>query len=502
MLPEVLCIAFGIIVLIRWIIYRKYNYWQRRGIECVTATFPYGSLEKCFLIEKTIGETLAEFYRNTNGKQLVGFYSPFEPMLLIKDPELIKLILVKEFNNFHDNGFVMSKDVDPLLGNNPFSIRGLQEWKHVRGIHTPTQSLARIKNFIPNLAKVAENFVKYLCNKNGEPVEMKTTSRYFTVDSVAICAFGIESDSFFDGNSSLKEYTNGELFGTSSEGNCACLSALFLPPIIDKIFRWRTMSKKVERFFIEMVKTIINHRKNNCIERNDLIQHLMVLDDKANLEQSKRFTDSELAAHCMTFFIDGVETSSSFLTFTLFEIAANIDIQNKLRNEIKSIIKDENVINMDYDKLCSLNYLDSVLSESLRKYPLVNFLSRICIRETTINGLNIQPGIKLFIPTLGLHMDPEYYPQPEKFLPERFSNENRTKLNKFVYLPFGEGPRICLGYKFALTQVKMAIVTLLLNFHLDLPAEDKGKTSLEFDANSLFLVTAKGDVNIVFKSIK
>lgn len=147
---------------------------------------------------------------------------------------------------------------------------------------------------------------------------MKQLARLYTNDVVGSCAFGVESDSFFDENSPLKIYTTGELFGVESEANYACLSAFFLP-FVNNIFRWRyniffsrvnflsisdirphyllifsssffsrTMSKKVEDFFIEMAKSCMNHRNESGLIRQDMIQLLIAYNNKALQENMKR----------------------------------------------------------------------------------------------------------------------------------------------------------------------------------------------------------------------
>lgn len=498
MLIETVAFLLLLAILFWLFIKSRYSYWERHGIVSILAEFPFGSVKECLLIRKTVGETLAGFYSKHQDKKLIGFYAPLEPMMLIRDPDLIKTVLVKDFNNFCDNGFVLSEKIDPLLGYNPFGVKGFQEWKQIRSFHTPLHTMIKQKSMVPHMIKVGINFVKYIENNLGKSLEMKYTTRLYTIDVVASCAFGIESESFFGENSALKMYTSGELFGVECEPNYSCLSAFFLPSV-NHLFRWRTMSAKVEKFFTEMAKSCMDHRKKSGTIRHDMIQLLLSYNDKAKKENTKPFSDAQLAANCMTFFIDGVETTSVALTFTLFEIAANPEIQKNLREEIITVVKDINEI--DFDTLWSLQYLDMVVSEALRKYPPVNLLSRLCVRESLLDGIKVKPGTKVFIPVYGIHRDPKYYPEPEKFLPERFSKEKRSEMNKFIYLPFGEGPRTCLGNKFAQTEVKVALVVLLSNFHLNLSKENHYGRNLELDENAVFLVAPKGDVNIVFTPI-
>ncbi|KAK9508379.1 hypothetical protein O3M35_005957 [Rhynocoris fuscipes] len=359
MFIQILAFLFVIFIIIYLKIKEIYSYWKRRNIAYVPGIFPFGSIKEPMLCRKTVGRTFWEMYREYSDEKLVGFYSPYEAMLLVRDPELSKIVHVKEFNNFADNGFVVIRDVDPMLGINPFAIKGIPEWKDIRGIHTPLQTTIKLKSMIPEMARVAGNLIKYIESKRDKPIEVKDTTRYYTNDVVASCAYGIQSDSFFE-NSSFNQHTMKQMFGSDYNASYAVISGLFIP-FASKIFGFRTISKSAQNFFESLAKTCVQHREESGQSRSDLIQHLMSL-NKKNLADNKTGFDSvEMAAHCMTFFIDGAETASIQLTFTIFELAANQNVQEKLRNEIKTAVNDVN--EFDFDKLWSLQYLDMVITE-------------------------------------------------------------------------------------------------------------------------------------------
>lgn len=156
-------------------------------------------------------------------------------------------------------------------------------------------------------------------------------------------------------------------------------------------------------------------------------------------------------AQAMTFYGDGFETSSTALSFALYEIASNPEIQKKLMQEIDAaIIKNNGVIN--YEMILEMNYLDLVFSETLRMHSPVLFLARVCTKPFELpspkrDGLNvkIEVGTPMIVPVLAIHNDPTYYPNPRNFDPERFTEDNKNTRPKCAFLAFGEGPRICLG---------------------------------------------------------
>jgi cytochrome P450 len=126
------------------------------------------------------------------------------------------------------------------------------------------------------------------------------------------------------------------------------------------------------------------------------------------------------------------------MNFILFELAINQDVQRKLRNEITEKLNENEGI-LSYDSLNEMKYLDMVVSETLRKYPPINVVTRKCTKEYQIpnSKLVVPKGTQVTIPIYSLQRDPQYFPEPDKFDPERFSSENIHKIRPFTYLPFG-----------------------------------------------------------------
>lgn len=206
----------------------------------------------------------------------------------------------------------------------------------------------------------------------------------------------------------------------------------------------------------------IKQRETSGVQRNDFIQLLL------NLRKTVSLTMNEMAAESFIFFTGGYETSSSTLTFCLFELALNPDIQQRLRTEIQDGLRDNKGIS--YDLLFELEYLDMVVKETLRKYPIIPAMLRKCTKDYLIPGtdLLVTKGQNLMIPFYSIHHDKEFYPSPEKFDPERFSIENSKDRNPLTFLAFGEGPRGCIGVRFGMLQVKIALVKLLTNYELEI----------------------------------
>ncbi|CAG2058751.1 unnamed protein product [Timema podura] len=227
-----------------------------------------------------------------------------------------------------------------------------------------------------------------------------------------------------------------------------------------------------------------------------------------------QMTDTLLAAQCFVFFLAGFETSSTTISCCLHELAVNPDIQERLRKEVdKVIIKHGGKIT--YEALQELEYMDAVVDgrstlldnlqlsiqeggghilpepevhgKTLRKYPPVGNLTRFCTKAYQMPGTNVKidKETRVVIPVYAIHHDPKYYPDPEKFDPERFSEENIKSRPNFTYLPFGEGPRICIGLRFGRMQVKVGLTALLSKYKFSVCE----KTSIPLTFNPISFIT-------------
>jgi cytochrome P450 family 6 len=174
------------------------------------------------------------------------------------------------------------------------------------------------------------------------------------------------------------------------------------------------------------------------------------------------------------------------MTFALYELALNKDVQDKLRKEIvEAVEKGEG--KLSYDTIFELKYLDMVINETMRKFPPAFILFRTCSKAFKIPGTEmiIPKGTDIHINIYSLHHDPEYFPNPEKFDPERFSAENAASIVPFSYFPFGGGQRSCVGRRFGLMQSKVGIIKLIQNFEFSVC--DKTSIPLKFLEPTLFL---------------
>lgn len=172
------------------------------------------------------------------------------------------------------------------------------------------------------------------------------------------------------------------------------------------------------------------------------------------------------------FFLAGLETSSTLLTYLTFELALNEDIQTKLYKAISEVANKQFEKKISYDVLQSMKYLGCVVSETLRKWPPALLMDRLCTKDYMLEfddkKIIIKKGQLVWIPIYGLHMNPEYFQNPMKFDPERFNEKHIDNIQHGSYISFGAGPRSCIGSRFALMQVKSILYYLLKEFSFEI----------------------------------
>lgn len=212
-----------------------------------------------------------------------------------------------------------------------------------------------------------------------------------------------------------------------------------------------------------------------------------------------KLTIDEVVSQAFIFFIAAFETTASTMVLCLFELSKNQDLQRKVQMEIDEILKGRDSSEVDYDLMSNLKLLDCCIAETLRKYPPAPFLIRECTKTYSIpdTKLVIEKGTSLIISCFGLHRDPDIFEDPLTFKPERFleSSTGEGKAAGLFYLPFGDGPRICIGMRMGRLTSRLALFLLLSQFNFELDNEKIAENELEFSPKQ-FVLTLKDDVNL------
>ncbi|XP_031759506.1 cytochrome P450 3A29 isoform X2 [Xenopus tropicalis] len=399
-------------------------------------------------------------------------YEGQKPLLAIVDPVIIKSIMIKEcysnFTNRRDLGLTGPLKSSVLVSKD-------EQWKRIRTVLSPTFTSGKLKQMFPLMKHYGELLVKNIHKKidNKEPLDMKHIFGSYSMDIVLSTSFSVNVDSMNNPNDPF--VTNARNLFKFSFFNPLFLIAIlcpFLVPLLDKM-NFCFLSLKILNFFKDAVASIKKKRQKGTHEdRVDLLQ--LMVDAQSNEGESvpeeekhgyKELSDTEILAQSLIFIMAGYETTSTTLMFLAYNIATHPDVQRKLEEEIDALLP--NKAPPTYDALMKMEYMDMVINETLRMFPPAIRIDRVCKKTMEINGVTIPAGVVIVVPLFVLHLNPEIWPEPEEFQPERFSKENQKNQDPYNFLPFGVGPRNCIGMRFALVNMKLVLTILLQNFRFE-----------------------------------
>ncbi|XP_038618781.1 cytochrome P450 3A24-like [Tachyglossus aculeatus] len=401
-----------------------------------------------------------------------GIFDGRQPILAVLDPDIIKTVLVKEFHDSFPNrrNFGLNGALDSSL-----TVAEYHTWKRIRTIISPTFTSGKLKEMFPIIKHYGKILVQNIEKKveKNEPVNMKEIFGTYSLDVVTSTSFGVDIDSMNNPNDPFVKQIK-KLLSFSFISPLIIFSAVFpfLVPVLEKM-NLSVFSRDALEFFVGVTHNFKEKRQKGVHKgRVDFLQ-LMVdtQSSDGNPEASeknhsyKEMTDVEISAQAIIFIFAGFETTSSTLNFVSYNLATHPEVQKKLQEEIDSILP--NKASPTYESISQMDFLDMVVQETLRLFPPGGRIERVCKETIQIKGLTIPKGTVITIPAFVLHRDPEHWPEPEEFRPERFSKEEKALRDPYVYLPFGAGPRNCIGMRFALLNMKAALIILLQNFSME-----------------------------------
>lgn len=432
--------------------------------------------------------------------RLSGFFNFMTPIYLIRDPELLKQISIKEFDSFEDHQFIIDRDVDSLLGQTLFLMKG-DKWRDMRATLSPAFTGSKMRLMFELLRECVGDTMQYFrevnVNQRSISVDMVDVFGRSGIDVISSCAFGLKINSFVDRDNEFYRIGTKVSNLTTFKAYVKFVAQRLVPGVM-KFLRIEYLDVDVKRFFSDMVLKNIETRRREKIFRPDMIDLLMktksgeflhqeekeTLTDgfatafESNVRKSKvnrNWTDDELVSQTFVFFLAGYDTTAQVMTSFLYQMILNPGVQQKLTEEIHETVKSLNGNKITYEILQKMHYMDMVTCEVLRISGPAIFIDRVCTKnaDLLVDGrvIKIKKGTLLWAPLHAYHNDPLMYPEPKKFDPERFSEANRNKINPAFYVPFGIGPRNCIGSRFALMNVKLNLYYLLKSYRLEATSE-------------------------------
>uniref|UniRef100_A0A669ENH7 Thromboxane-A synthase n=1 Tax=Oreochromis niloticus TaxID=8128 RepID=A0A669ENH7_ORENI len=477
--------------LLYWYSVRPFSVLSRCGIKHPKPVPFFGNL---FMFQQGFFKPLNDLVK-TYGK-VCGYYLGRTPVVVVADPEMLRQVMVKDFSSFPNRRtFVFAKKPvsDCLL-----QLKN-ERWKRVRSVLTPSFSAAKMKEMVPLINTATDALMKNLNvhAESGEAFDIHRYFGYFTMDVIASVAFATQVDS--QNNPDDPFVQHAQIAFTNNFFRPILLLFFAFPSIMAPLSRFipNKRQDKMNHFFINSIHKIIKQREEQPPEqrRRDFLQ--LILDARTNKEsvslehfdtsndahetdvrnqetqrpQKKMMTEDEIVGQAFIFLLAGYETSSNTLAFTCYLLALHPECQLRVQKEVDDFYTRHD--SPDYANVQELKYLDMVICEALRLYPPGFRFAREIDHDCVVNGQQLPKGAILEIPAGFLHYDPEHWPEPEKFIPERFTPEAKASRHPFVYLPFGAGPRNCVGMRLAQLEIKMALVHLFHNFSIKACSDTK-----------------------------
>lgn len=444
---------------------------QERGLPLVGCLYEFAQ------------DPLAFFHRLMSSyPDLVEFHIPFSDMALVTSGDLCHQILVTQAKKFkksdRDVGIMGTVLGNGLVTNNDFSHHKVQRKLVQPGFH-----FRRI-----------ESYAQTMSDYTSIMTQSWTSGTRDIADDMFKLTMYIVSKTLFDTDMSQMQREANNIGHTmhtvQTETNKRFHQLFIFPDWVPTRGNRRLLNAK--KTLHETMKGMIEARQASATEADQPNNDMMSMLLEAKYEDGTSMPTELVMDELITLFTAGHETTSNALTWTFYLLAKHPEIQAKLHQELDRVLGKQNA---QFEHLSDLKYTEMVVKESMRLLPPVWTLNnRQANEDITINGYHIPKGKVLFLSPYANHMNPRYFSQPENFNPDRFSPENEKTIPKHAYIPFGSGPRVCIGQSFAMMEAKIILATIMRKFEVELDESN------EFAPQAFITLSNKDGMKVKLKS--
>ncbi|HEX9067410.1 MAG TPA: cytochrome P450 [Ktedonobacterales bacterium] len=367
---------------------------------------------------------------------------------LANSPELAKAVYVDHAYDFEKTAN-LRVHTRRLLGNGLLTSE-MEFHKKQRKLVAPALSYKRVIGYADVMAAYGERL--HMTWTDGETVDVGQEMMRLTL--------GIVGKTLFDADVLEEADELGEALTVAMRQANASFGSLVHLPQDWPTPRNRRAKEAAERLDETIYRIIAQHRASGE-DKGDLLSMLLASQD----EDGSFMSDQQVRDESMTLFLAGHETTANALAWAWYLLSRNPEIYARLRAEVDAVLAGRTPTHAD---LASLPYSLQVFKEALRIYPPAYLTGRVTVREVEIEGYTLPVDTVVLVSPYTMHRRPDLFPEPERFDPERFSAENEAKLPKHAFIPFGGGPRICIGNHFALMEGQILLATLAQRVRFDL----------------------------------
>ncbi|XP_052867202.1 cytochrome P450 9c1-like [Anopheles cruzii] len=446
---------------------RHLAYFRWLGVPHERPHLLYGNLSDVLSGKLTTMEQIQQFSVKFAHCDVFGFYNYMSPALYIRDSTAIRQVLRNDSaGHFESYGYFLDGEKDHFLGSQLHLLKGAGASKKLLPILAPVLRSATVCDGMEVVVKNCGNdLVDFIVSRGNEQLELKSILRKHTMNVHAGCTFGKQLNTFDESTTdSFLTVANGLAYGTNPVQTVKTM-VFYLVPQLMRACGVQLMDRRGVDLLLKQYQAAISSNSSSTIAR--LLTH-----SNAKAKQQDQLNEEQLTAQCVTFFTKGLEPVVTLLSFALYELARADAVQQTLFREIESASADGK--ELSFESIRKLPFLEAVVQETLRKWPPQPLLVRECTKPYLLAApsggarpaIPLKVGDKLYVSVWTLHRNAEYFPEPERFNPERFLGPSRESImSGEMYIPFGVR-RGCVGQEFVTMMVKATLVTLVTRFRL------------------------------------
>ncbi|MFK7943811.1 MAG: cytochrome P450 [Paracoccaceae bacterium] len=369
---------------------------------------------------------------------------------MVQDPGAMKRIYLDNANNYPKSE-QMNRMLRPAVGNSLFTAEGAA-WRWQRRAVAPVFAQRNVVALSPVMTATAARAADRL-NASG-PQEMVSEMLSATFD--VICDVALSGRDHFD----------AEVYGAAitqyfeTAGRASLLDFLQVPDWVPR--PGHILGRRSVSTMHGMVSSAIEERRKHATGKaDDLLDYMLKAEDP---KSGRRMSPTDLLHNMQFFIVAGHETTALALSWALYLLATHPEIQERARAEAQAAISGEAATEAE---LAAAPYVEQILQETMRLYPPVGFLGRDVIDQDILGGRDVRPGETIFLATYAMHRHEMWWDRPNAFDPDNFAPDAVAKRHKYLHIPFGAGPRICVGANFAMMQAQIILTTLLARYRFE-----------------------------------
>lgn len=366
---------------------------------------------------------------------------------MVMDPTALRRVLLENLDNYPKSN-VTKNILEPAIGDSLFIAEGAH-WRWQRRAASPVFSHRNVQNLAPVMTLAAERSIDRVAAHSGKAMDL--------FEEMVSATFEVISDVTFSGDDSFDRDVAHKAIEDyiDSVAKVSILDIIGVPTWVPRPNR--AFSDRILKQTKALADAAVDRRKiDGAREIPDLLDLLL---DGEDPKTKRQMSTAELRDNLLTFIVAGHETTALTLSWALYLLAFDNGIQDKLRAEVSSVLCGRTATADDVE---NLPYSRMVVDETLRLYPPAAFLSRTAQAPDELCGRPVSKGDTVMLPVYALHRNEVLWDDPDSFRPERFADPK--SIDRYAYLPFGNGPRVCIGAQFALQEAVIILASLVQKF--------------------------------------